>query len=40
MHMKVEEDSSINQINRATQAEQDHYEMQVRAANMVSITKY
>ena len=31
---QVEEDS---QVNRATQAEQDQYEMQVRAANMVSM---
>ena len=33
--LQVEEDSST-QVARSTQAEQDQYEMQVRAANIVS----
>ena len=33
LYFQVEEDG---QISRATQAEQDQYEMQVRAANIVS----
>lgn len=34
-YLQVEEES---QISRSTQAEQDQYEMQVRAANIVSVT--
>lgn len=32
--IQIEEET---QVSRATQAEQDHYEMHVRAANIVSI---